>query len=327
MRGYPRLSSEKLRNFFLWLRSKEFLVFMFFLFVATFFWAMLAVKDLTSREITVTLQLVNKPQNVVVTSSENETLRVTVKDNGYALIGYNALNKETINVDFKHYSHNNDGKIVLSTSELTKLVKTKLKKSTEVLSVKPEKVEIAYSYGKYRMIPVAVKGEITADEKHLLTMVRVSPNKVKVYANSKQLKAIDSVRTQYVKISGVNDNVTKKVKLQSISGAVFSPQVVTVEVQASVLTSCQQEVKIETVNVPPGVVLRTFPGKVVVNYVSESSFQKMIDASDFHVVVDYKDITDSINQKLIPLRLVSVPKQARRPSLAFNEVDFLIEHP
>jgi len=314
-----------LRNFFRWIKSKEFLVFLFFLLISGFFWGVLAVKEPTERELVIPIKLNNIPKNVLITDIGYDSLKVTVRDNGYNLIGYDLSPIDAIQVNFVAHSKSDDGKISVSNSELIKLIRAKIERSTEIVSVKPDRLEIYYNYGDFKVVPVKINGDIRADDKYFLTMKRVKPDSVKIYATTSLLSQIDSINTSFFTISNAMGEVTKNVRLQKINGVKLEPEVVRVEAFADVRMSVSLDVPIQVENLPEDVILKTFPSKVSVEFVTGSSLKETLTPADFRVVVDYNEVEKGTGQKTLTLKLVSYPHSAKRPKMAISKVDYLIE--
>ena len=324
MRGTLNPFPDKLRNFFLWLRSKEFLVFLFFFLVSGAFWVMLAIKDTVEKEIIIPVRMVSVPKNVVITENIDH-VKVTIRDNGYNILGYYLDNSKLINVSFHDYSRPEEGKVAVSSSELQKIVRNMLGRSMEIVSIKPDKIEMYYNYGDYKVVPVKLYGKVSPADNYVMAFSRIKPDSVRVYASTARLAKIDSVRTSYVRIADLSGNLVKQVPLQKISGAKFEPGTVTLETHAEVKVEATTEVPIKPINVPEGMVMRTFPPRVTVSYVIVESMAKSIKEDDFSVVVDYNDLDTSIEQQSLPLRLLKSPNIAKRVKLPFSDVDYLLE--
>jgi len=326
MAEFNFFKSQIIRNFFLWVKSKEFLVFLFFFMVSSLFWFMLAVKDETEKELAIPFTVVNVPKNVVLTESSTDTIKVLVKDIGYNIIKYDFRDMQPVEINFSTFNKGEDGKISLSNAELEKQIRDRLEKSAQLLSLKPEKLDIYYSYGESKMVPVAIYGTITADDKYFLVDKKVVPDSVKVVATAARLAKVDSVLTRYVAMKGVTDKVADTVALQRINGVVISPQKVVVEATADILSNAERVVKIVPVNVPEGKILRTFPSRVTVSFVTSANVEKTISASDFTVEVDYNDVREGEGQLTLPLHLKKTKtKNVRSPHLAIKDVDYTIE--
>ena len=67
-----------IRNFLFSALNKEFLIFLFFLFLSGAFWLMMALNETYEEELKVPVRLVNVPRNAVVTDEPADTVRVMV---------------------------------------------------------------------------------------------------------------------------------------------------------------------------------------------------------------------------------------------------------
>ena len=77
-----------MRKFLLAFANKKFLIFLFFLFLSTIFWLSIALNEVVEKEISVPIRLVNVPQNAVITTPLPDSVRVTLRDKGFALLSY-----------------------------------------------------------------------------------------------------------------------------------------------------------------------------------------------------------------------------------------------
>ena len=103
------------------------------------------------------------------------------------------------------------------------------------------------------------------------------------------------------------------------------PNKVTIEFCTDVLTEASLDgVPIMCINLPSGKVLRTFPAKVKVHFVSGVSKLRSLEPNDFVVIADYREIMQSPSDKC-NLYLKSVPEGISRATLANKQVDYLIE--
>lgn len=104
IRIYYLKTLERIRSFLLSRNSREFLIFLFFVFVSFCFWLLQVLNDDYETEFSVPLRLKNVPSDVVLTSELPDELRIGVKDRGTVLANY--MLGQTfypIVVDFKDY--------------------------------------------------------------------------------------------------------------------------------------------------------------------------------------------------------------------------------
>ena len=130
--------SERIRNFLLSKKSREFLVFLLFVFLSSSFWLLLVLNDEYETEVTIPFRMKNVPENVVLTSELPQELKVGVKDRGTVLVNY--LLGQTfypITIDFEDYADRGNQVRFLSRS-LDKRISSQFNQSTKLLSVKPD---------------------------------------------------------------------------------------------------------------------------------------------------------------------------------------------
>ena len=324
MKGSTKVANKIFRNFFLWIRSKEFLVFLFFLIVSGAFWGLLAIKEPAEMDLDIVVELVDPPQGVVVTDPGANSLKVTVRDNGYNLIGYYLNKVKPIKIKLATYAKE-ESKIVVSNSEIIKLLKKNLERSTEILVVKPDKLEVYYNYGETKRVKVVLDKVPPVDDKYFITKLKIIPDSVSVSASQPQFDAIDSVVIRYRPLSDITKNVTMQLPLQKISGVKFVPNMVTLEVNVDTKRDAVIDVPIEAINVPEGVILNISPSRVQVSFVTGVTNAEAISQEDFSVVVDYNDVETGVGQKEIPVKLRSSTALVKRPRLAFDKVEYSIE--
>ena len=311
-----------IRNSLLRLASKEFLVFLFFLIISGLFWVSLTIKEPMEKEISIPFIITNLPKNVVITDTGSDTLRVTVRDDGYNIAKLFYSDIKPITADFTKYAKS-DGRILLSNTEVMKMVKQRVSSSTQVVSVKPDRIEAYFNNGDHIKVPVEIYGKVAAADNYFLAKTTITPDSVKIYSTSEILKGISSVKTEYVNLDDIKSSSKATVKLQRISGVKFEPDVVTVEASADLITERTVDVPISTVGVPEGKMILTFPKQVAVTFVTRSNLADQITGDDFVIEVRYDEIDST--RKMLPLHLVKVPQFVKNEKMAVRQVDFLIE--
>ena len=80
------------------------------------------------------------------TSSETDTIRVTLRDKGWVIMGYLYNHTTMLNIPFKTYDRG-QGKGAVSSSELKRLIELQLESSTSIISMKPDRVDFSYNNG------------------------------------------------------------------------------------------------------------------------------------------------------------------------------------
>ncbi len=312
------------RNFLFSSLNKEFLIFLFFLFLSGTFWLVLALNETYEREILVPIRVVNIPKNVVITGDGEDTLRVTVRDKGYSLVAY--VYGETVrplDVDFKTYAKT-EGRGLFQSADIKKQLDQRLFGSSKVVQLKPEKFEFYFNYGLNKRVPIRLLGKVTPGESYYIAKTKFSPDSITIYASESILDSIKFVYTENVQLEDVTDTITQSVNIRKMRGVKCIPSIVDVSFYPDVLTEESIEVPITPINVPADKILRTFPARVKVVFVTGASLFRSIRPESFSVVVDYNDVAGHPSDKC-NIYLRSTPYGITKASTALKQVDYLIE--
>lgn len=313
------------RNFLFSRTNREFLIFLFFLGLSGIFWLLMTLNETYERELVVPVHIVDVPSDVMLTSDETDTIKVTVRDRGITILTYiygEALKK--VEASFKTYDQTS-GNGSISASELAKIVQNRLAASSKIVAVKPDKLRFYYNSGSFRRVPVRWRGRVIPEHLYFLSQVSYDPDSVTVYASEERLDSIRLIYTEQLNYVGFRDTLAVDCRLRKIEGAKLVPDHVRITFHTDVLTEESiDDIPIEGINVPPNKILRTFPAKVSVRFVTGVNVYRTLSAKDFTVIADYNELRDQPSEKC-NLYLQKVPQGITRAALVTKQVDYLIE--
>lgn len=305
--------------------NKDFLTFLFFLVLSGIFWLLMTLNETYEKELQVAVRLVDVPKNAVMTTKITDTVIVTIRDKGFTLATYLTSHKiQPVNVSFDDYANNSTGKVVVPTSDIQKQILQQLYGSSRITSIKPDKIEFYFNFGRSKEVPVRLAGRIIPGKSYYLASQRFWPQKITVYGSKKLLDSIQYVSTANVNIVNFEDTVIQTVALKNIKGAKLVPSTVRIGLYPDVLTEESVEVPISAVNMPQGKALRTFPSKVSVRFTVGASKFRLIKPEQFKVVADYNDLTAHPSDKC-NIYLRAYPHSITKVHLSMAKVDYLIE--
>ena len=306
-------------------QNKKFLIFLFFLALSTIFWLLMTLNESYEKELPIVVRIGGVPKNVVMTTAISDTVYATVRDKGFVLLSYDFGNKlHPIVLNFSTYANKQTGRGAVPLPDLHKYIRQQLFASTAIVSIKAERLNFFFNYGLNKQVQVKLAGHIIPADNYYLSHIRFIPQKVVVYAAAEKLDSITAVVTEYQNIVNFSDTVIRTVKLKPIVGAKIVPQTVRLALYPDVLTETSVEVPIQAINTPPGIVIRTFPHRVRVNFTVGASMYRMINPDDFSVVADYREIAARPSDKCT-LRLQKTPRGITKARLEVSQVDYLIE--
>ena len=317
---------EKIRSFLLSKKSREFLIFLFFVFVSFSFWLLQVLNDDYETELSIPLRMKNVPENVVMTSELPSEVRVGVRDRGTVLVNY--LLGQTfypVTVDFEEYAADQKGgQVRIPAMSLSRRIAGQLNQSTKVSAVKPDTLDFIYTRGKAKKVPVELQGNVKAERPYYISDILFSPESVMVYAPKNILDTITAARTQPVELERIADTTRQRVSFEPIKGAKFVPNFDDLTFLVDVYAEKSVEVSVRGVNCPTDKLLRTFPSRVHVSFQVGLSQFKDITAEDFDVVVDYAKMDGGKEEKCRPI-LVRAPHNVNHIRITPTEIDYLIE--
>lgn len=304
--------------------NKQLLVFLFFLALSSIFWLLMTLNESYEQEIAVPVEITQVPKNVVITSELTDTLHVTLHDKGYALLSYASKLHDPIEISFSQYANTSTGKGSIPVSNLQKVIAGKLLASTQIVSIKPEKLEFTFNYGESKRVPIRLQGYVVPAENYYLAQTTFAPESVLVYGNRQDLDTLDCVYTEFLEARNFEDTLSQEVYLKSLRGMKIMPRRVKVTFHADILTEESIEVPVTAVNVPEGKGFRFFPSKVKVNFQVGARKVRTLKPQHFSVVADCKEIIKNPAEKC-NIRLRTAPNIVLNPRLEVGQVDYIIE--
>lgn len=321
-----RLFGENIRTFLLSKKSREVLVFLFFLLVSAGFWLLQTLQEEYETEIHIPLSLSHVPTGVVITSELPSEVTVTVKDRGTTLLGYWASDDERkIDVDFSaHDLGVSSDHILLSHSEVQKLTLRQLLPSTRVLGIRPDTIDYYYTRGIQKRVPVVFRGHVEVAPLYYLAHLKVSPDTVTVWGSEQLLDSLTILPTVVTNISDLSESLERKIAVAVPRGMKAIPSEVTLSADVDVYTEKQVKVPIIGTNFPAGYALRTFPASATITFRVGSKDYKNITSDNFVLTATYEELLESPDS-MLTLRLRSVPDGVSQVRITPAAVQYLIE--
>ena len=137
-----------IRNFLFSNVNKQFLIFMFFLFLSGIFWLIITLNETYEKDVKIPARVIGIPKNVVITSPDVDTIRATIRDKGWVVMMYLYSDRlGTIQIPFKAYDRGR-GTGSVSNNDLKRIVEQHLEVSSKVIAVKPDRFEFSYNNGE-----------------------------------------------------------------------------------------------------------------------------------------------------------------------------------
>ena len=140
-------------------RSREILTFMFFLVISFIFWVLQSLNEDVESSFSLNVKYVNVPEKVVFTNKLPDEIDVRLRDKGTTLMGYLMERMPVIEIDFERYK-NNKGVFIVTSSQLSTLVRKQLKNTTTLLSVSPDSIPVYYTNNSGKKYKIRLIGSV-----------------------------------------------------------------------------------------------------------------------------------------------------------------------
>lgn len=319
-----RNTKDKVRDFLLTEKCREFLIFLFFVAISFGFWMLQTLDGNFETEFTIPLRLKDVPKDVVITSDLQDEVRVKVEDRGTVLLNY-MLGRSflPISINFSDYE-NSSSRVVLPYEDLRKRVSSQLNSTTKLLSVYPDSIGFVYSQGKFKKVPVSVSGKITPGIQYYISDIKLSPDSVIVYAPAEVLKTVQTAYTMPLDCEDLTENTSLRTSLKKIDGAKYDPSFCDVSVSVDMYSEKTVEVTVVGIGFPANKTLRTFPSKVKVTFKVGLSGYSSVNADDFFIGVKYSDLLKTSKDN-IDLVVTTTNPNVSNIRVVPSSVDYLIE--
>ncbi len=306
------------------LSSRQFFVFLFFLFISASFWFFQAFNEVYEEDFDVSVEVKNVPESVVLISDLSSTVRVRLKDRGIVLLGYKYGKKLPPLVIGKQTFDATEGSVRIGEEELANRLKAHLSATTQVVDIKPDMLEVFYNHGRSKRVPVRLLDTPSAAEGYAITQQRLEPDSVLVYAAKALLDTLSYAGVHAGDVHNINSEVVRDLKINGVRAVKFVPAVVKLTAKADRLVERVLSVPVKSLNFPENMVLRTFPATIDVVFQVSMSAYRNIKPEQFSVVVDYASLpTDGATR--CPVRLETAPAEVLHPRPVMEEVEYVLE--
>ncbi|MDR1585257.1 MAG: YbbR-like domain-containing protein [Prevotellaceae bacterium] len=302
--------------------SKNVLSFLFFLCLSTVFWFANTLEKERETTMSLPVRYTGIPRNIQVTNSPETKMTVSLKDKGNTLLGYYRKRPLSLVIDLVDRDFYEKGEIIITSDELAARISKLMLPSTIVQSISPDTLYVQYEKLSTRILPVRINGEIEPAQQYTFSeATRVEPGEITVFAPKHVLDTLSSIKTEYVKLNNVKDNISVTIKLMPVESLRFSTDEVRISVFPEKFTEKNIKLPVTFVNCPRHLTIRTFPATVNVKFnVGLSRFNR---TDDIRIVLDYNKISKTdIKQKP---EIVTNNPYISNIQLSPEEVEFVLE--
>lgn len=298
------------------------MVFSVFLVISALLWWVTILNEDSQADVRMPVTVTHVPDSVTIVSEIPKSISVSLKAKGTSLLQLGWGRVPVFNIDFRQYRVGNA--IRLSDPDLKAIARNALG-GGEVSVVVPDPLKLAFTTSSPVVLPVHADYIATPGPQATIVGKPVlSADSVKVFSAGRLHSGIEAVTTEPLRLSGLTQITTQRVKIIPPANSRVIPDSVDVTINVEPLILKTRKVPVETVNVPHGQKLITFPSQVEVMYMIPVSAYKSTDPV-IRVQADYNTIRHT-GSRMINLKVTEASDNLRNVHLANDSAEYIIEH-
>ena len=278
--------------------KRKLYVYLFCLFLAVFFWLLNALGNNYSTNITFNVNYKNPPKNKVILNELPQKIDIKIKGLGFDLMAYKLrLKHPVVTVDLttlKNFNRKEKTIVThtLSTKRFQSYISTQLGEHLEIQTIFPDSIYFELDEKVEKLLLIVPKTTITYDQQYqLFGEILLKPAVVNVSGPKSILDTMKEVYTEELILEGLNKTTTEALVFSSEYNKqqlTFNPQQVFIHIPIEKYTESIKKVKLNTVNVPKNITIKTIPGEVEVKFRIPLSKIAALESAVFSADVDYQ---------------------------------------
>ena len=271
----------------LWLLSKDILIFLLFVGLVFAFWWGRSMTSSRDGNIRVEINYSGVDDRVVFATPLPTQLTISVRDNGKQL---RHLSRQTLslNLSLSSLITEREGVLQLTADMLRPRLQDILPGSTIVLQIIPEHFQTSYHLESAKMVPIVLQAQVKYAAQHQAkTLPLLSTDSICLYGTEKTLSNIDCIYTDSILISDLRDSITQTVALQLPATIRCSTTQIQVTFQAEQFTDKSFTLPIRPLLVPQGEHMRLFPQQTNVVVRVGMSHYAQVSVEDLTAICHY----------------------------------------
>ena len=274
--------------------TRNFLVFLVFVLISTFFWFLYVLSRKQKADVNISLEYKGIPRSYIITNKLPDHITASINDIGLnELINIYIKDSIKANVDIAQRFDSNSTQFTIQQSEIQKAIASVMPSTTEIKQFYPKEINVSYERLYKRTVPVVLDNNIELSQQFTLKKpISYVPDSVTIYGPKTLIGKTNSVITENLTIKGLTESKATKIKIKKINNISVYPKNVTVRINVEQFTEKTINAPIQVLNVPKNKRLRIFPTEVQVTFNIGLSHYKQITSDDFNIIADMDSIKE-----------------------------------
>lgn len=304
------------------LKNGDLPVFLLFLLLASFFWWSSKMGDNFQAQLSYRVELTGLGDDVRVLSPVTSPVRVSMHGAGSAL--WRERRKErVITVPFDKFQTSSTGNSVLLSSELKQYLSDMLPYSILVDEIYPDTILCSAGRERKLRLPVRLEGQFSDGDRYIVDSLIICPDSVTVGVIGALADTLKYISTESLSLEADAAHAEFELNLEPQAGVYLYDKTVSLSVIASQYTEKSVNVPVVGINVPSGIMFRSFPARVRIMFLVRLSDFDTVGEDDFRVSVDCSRL-DGSEERVEPTVTV-MPDNVRNVRLQPATIEYMLE--
>jgi len=311
---------QKIKN---GLKKRKVKVFLIFLLCSTLAWLISKLSETYVNDTVFDLRYVNIPEDQMLMHASHDHINVKLEGVGFQFLRFG--NKK-IEIDLSKAIKEGDD-FFISQKVYNKQIEMQLSNGTKLLELSSDTLFFDFQKVIERKVPIKAHIEVDLAQNYLLEgELLLEPDSMIVKGPKNEVDTILHVNSEKIDLRGLDADFSKNIRLiksELLTNTKYSKEEVTISGKVSKFSEIDFEVKIQVINLPEKVNIKLYPNQVTILCKGSIKTLKELKQEDFHVIVDYKKITNE--SKSLPLIVRRRPSDLHSAILQKSEVEYILE--
>ncbi len=295
------------------LQQRRFITFFFFLILSAAFWFIRSLGEEYETQLDYPVRYINFPEDKVLVGKVPYKLLLTVKAKGFSIFK-NKLKFDLIPLRFNvsSFSLNSMGAdtFYIDTRTVKEVLSAELNGMT-ILDIYPDTLFFKLTNILVKKVPVepvlAMHSKFFQQQFMLNGNIEVSPDSVIISGPKPLVDSINYITTIALKYNNLSDTIEDQADLKEIHLITFSQPSVNILIPVDRFTEVENQLAIETINVPDSLHMIAIPGQATVTFrICLSNYNRIIN-SPLIPRIDYNEIREQ-NKSRLTVFLIDTPQ-------------------
>ncbi len=297
------------------------------LLVAALFWLLHSLSKEYIITIRVPVSYSHLPEQKMIAVDLPDSVDAEVIGSGFTILAFQMTHLSTpLDLDARQTRSLGNGDFAMATYSHSERIEGAIGQGLKILRVMPDTIVLSFEGRAEKKVPVRARVTVKcAPMFRLGDSITTNPAFVTVSGAEALVKRISYIETEPKTYLGLNKAVNETVNLvlpPALQQLSLSVEKVNLVIPVGQYTEKKFSIPVEPINVPPNIILKTFPDKVDVVFLVPINEFESITMDMFRVVADYSKIDPNGNTIAIefvrkPLNVLNLHAQPQR-------VEFLI---